>query len=160
MNIGPDGIALIKHFESCSLKAYPDPATNGPPITICWGHTGPEVKLGQTLTYPECEALLALDLRRFEAGVDAMLTRDVTPNQFDSLVSLAFNIGLGNLKGSTLMKRMNAGEDEAAKLQFLVWNRAVGKVMKGLQRRRKAESLVFAGFDADVAIAESLREHP
>jgi lysozyme len=112
------------------------------------------------LTYPEAEALLAMDLMRFERGVDDMLKVDVTQSQFDALVSLAFNIGLGNLKGSTLLKKLNAGDDVAAQAQFLVWNRAGGKVMKGLQRRRKAESLVFVGFDADMAIGEAMREHP
>lgn len=160
MKSDKDCLALIRHFESCALKAYPDPATNGPPITICWGHTGPEVKMGQTMTMSECDALLALDLVRFERGVDDMLKRDVTQSQFDALVSLAFNIGLGNLKGSTLMKRLNAGEDSAAQAQFLVWSRGGGQVMKGLQRRRKAESLVFAGFDADMAISEAMRELP
>lgn len=160
MKSGNDCRDLIRHFESCVLKAYPDPATNGPPITIGYGHTGPEVRMGDTLTPPEAEALLALDLIRFERGVDEMLKRDVTQSQFDALVSLAFNIGLGNLKGSTLMKRLNAGEDAAAQEQFLVWNRAAGQVMKGLQRRRKAESLVFSGFDADMAISEAMRELP
>lgn len=160
MKHSKDCIDLIKHFESCVLKAYPDPATNGPPITIGYGHTGPEVRIGDALTIPEAEALLALDLMRFERGVDDMLKRDVSQNQFDALVSLAFNIGLGNLKGSTLMKRINAGEDMAAQEQFLVWNRGNGQVMKGLQRRRKAESLVFAGFDAAMAIGEAMRELP
>lgn len=160
MKSGQDCKELVTYFESCVLKAYADPATGGKPYTIGYGHTGPEVRLGDALTYPEAEALLALDLMRFERGVDDMLKVDVTQSQFDALVSLAFNIGLGNLKGSTLLKKLNAGDDVAAQAQFLVWNRAGGKVMKGLQRRRKAESLVFVGFDADMAIGEALREHP
>lgn len=160
MKTGQDGVALIKHFEACVLKAYPDPATGGKPYTVGIGHTGPEVQLGETITQAEAEALLYSDLERFEKGVDSLVQREIAQHQFDALVSLAFNIGLGNLKTSTLLKKLNAFDDIGAQVQFLAWNRAAGKVMRGLQRRRKAEALVFSGILADMAIREAIEAYP
>lgn len=159
MKTGPDGLALIKHFESCVLRAYPDPATGGAPWTIGYGSTL-GVKPGDTLTLAQAEALLMHDLERFEAGVNNLAHRRLEQWQFDALVSLAFNIGLGNLAASTLIKKLNVGEDIATAIEFLKWNRAAGKVMKGLQRRRRAESLVFSGLDAKGAINDALLEYP
>jgi lysozyme len=160
MKTGEDGMRLIKHFEDCVLRAYPDPATGGQPWTIGIGHTGAEVRQGDSVTLDEAYALLAQDLVKFETGVNAMVLRRLEQTQFDALISLSFNIGLGNFKGSTLLRKLNAGEDIAAQIEFLKWNRAAGKVMKGLQRRRKAESLVFGGALADAAIEEALRTYP
>lgn len=140
--IGAKGLALIKEFEGLRLDAYPDPATGGEPITIGYGSTG-GYKLGQRITEAEAEALLRHDLQRFERAVSGMVTREPTQNQFDAMVSLAFNVGEGNLKSSTLLKLHNAGDFAGAQGQFVRWNKAAGKVMAGLTRRREAEARLY-----------------
>lgn len=159
MTTGPDGIALIKHFEGCVLKAYPDPATGGEPITIGFGHTG-GVRLGDTVTEAEAMTLLVLDLKRFEKGVDAAVHRRLEQHQYDACISLAFNIGLGNFGNSTLVKKLNNGDDAGAAVEFLRWDKAAGKQMRGLTRRRRAESYVFHGIPAETAILKASEELP
>ena len=139
--IGAKGIALIKEFEGLSLKAYPDPATNGEPYTIGFGHTG-SVRMGDRVTEEQAEGLLRHDLERFEKAVNALAPK-TTQNQFDAMVSLAFNVGEGNLKSSTLLKLHNAGDFAGAQGQFVRWNKAAGKVMAGLTRRREAEAKLY-----------------
>lgn len=139
--IGAKGFALIKSFEGLRLKAYPDPATGGEPWTIGFGHTG-GVKPGDVITEATADALLLADLGRFEAAV-SKLCPITTQNQFDALVSLCFNIGEGNLKESTLRRLHNEGAYDQAKAQFARWNRAAGKEMAGLTRRRAAEALLY-----------------
>jgi lysozyme len=149
-----EGIAILHHFESCRLKAYPDPATGGEPYTIGYGHTGPEVHLGLVWTQEQADAAFADRLaREFEPGVWSMLRVGVTQYQFDALVCLAYNIGLGNLGKSTLIRKLNTPDAAGASEQFLVWNRAAGQVMRGLTRRRYAERARFNGDDAKQAIA-------
>lgn len=152
MKISDNGKIVLKHFESLSLKSYPDPATGGAPWTNGWGHTGPDVKPGQVITQVKAEELLDADLQRFEFGVMALLDRQVNQGQFDALVSLSFNVGLGNLKTSTLLRMVNAGEMGNAAAQFSRWNKAAGKVMKGLIRRRAAEAALFTGSPGQQAI--------
>lgn len=135
--IGPDGIALIKEYEGCELKAYPDPGTGGEPWTIGVGHTG-GVKRDDVITQEKADDLLRSDLHRFEQAV-SNLAPNTTQSQFDALVSLAFNIGEGNLAKSTLLKKHNAGDYTAAAVEFSRWVHAGGKIMKGLVRRRGAE---------------------
>lgn len=143
----PAGRKAIRGFEGDRLTAYPDPATGGDPWTIGVGHTGPEVKRGMTITEAQSAAYLIADLAKFEAGVNN-LCPVTTQAQFDALVSLSFNIGLGNLGKSTLVKKHNAGDYEGAARQFVVWNRAAGKVMAGLTRRREAEARMYRGLAA------------
>jgi len=137
------GIDLIKSFEGLELKAYPDPGTGGDPWTIGYGHTGPEVKPGLVWTQEEADAALVKDLDKFVSGVTALLTSSVTPNQFSALVSFAYNCGLANLKSSTLLKKVNAGDIAGAANEFPRWNKAAGKVLAGLTRRREAEKALF-----------------
>ena len=141
--INPEGVNLIKSFEGVSLKAYPDPATKGPPWTIGYGHTGPEVVPGQVISEGQAIALLKADLAKFEAGV-AKLAPKATDNQFAALVSFAFNCGLANLGKSTLLKLHNSGDYAGAAKQYFRWNRGAGKVMSGLTRRRAAESALYS----------------
>jgi lysozyme len=136
------GIDLIKHFEGLSLRAYPDPATHGPPWTIGYGHTGPEVVPGQVISEGQAHALLKADVAKFEAGV-AKLAPKTTDNQFAALVSFAYNCGLANLKASTLLRLHNAGDYVGAAKQFFRWNRGAGKILSGLTRRRAAESELY-----------------
>lgn len=142
MKISQKGIDLIKQFEGVSLKAYPDPGTGGEPWTIGYGHTG-GVKKGDVITQAQAEDLLRKDLIKFEAGVSNALTVETTQQQFDAMVSLAFNIGLGNFTKSTLLRKHNAKCWQCAAAQFGVWRNAGGKVMNGLIRRRAAERELY-----------------
>lgn len=136
---------LVKRFEGCVLKAYPDPATGGAPWTIGVGHTGPEVRPGVIWTLEQADAALEKDLERFARGVWASIGKETTQNRFDALVAFAFNVGLGNLQSSTLLKMHKAGNFAGAAQQFGRWNKAAGKVMKGLTLRRAAEAQLYGG---------------
>lgn len=142
MRTGSAGIALIKRFEGCRLQAYPDPATGGEPITIGVGHTG-GVKLGDTITQEEADELLHGDLIHAEDDIARLVKAPLNQNEYDALVSLVFNIGGTNFAMSTLLKHLNAWRYDDAANQFLVWNKAAGKVMQGLIRRREAERKLF-----------------
>lgn len=136
------GIALIKRFETFQAKAYLCPA--GVP-TIGYGHTGSDVRLGQTITEHQADVILALDLERFERGVTELVAGvEVTENQFSALVSLAFNIGLDALGRSTLLRKLRTSataKDVAA--EFGKWVHAKGVRLTGLVKRRDAEALLF-----------------
>ena len=138
-----DGLHLTEGFEGVRLTAYPDPATGGDPWTIGYGHTGPEVHSGMTITQEQAENYLAEDVKKAEADVNARLNVEVTQNEFDALVDFAFNCGCGNLNNSTLLKKLNAGDFEGAAQEFLKWDMAAGHHMAGLLRRRQAEELLF-----------------
>ncbi len=141
--VSPEGIALIHSFESCKLTAYPDPGSvDGKPVTIGWGSTGPDIRLGMTWTQEQADARFSADLGRFEKAV-ALMAPVTTQNQFDALVSFAYNVGLSALNDSTLLRFHKAGDYGAAKLQFARWSKNDGKVMKGLTRRRAAEAALY-----------------
>ena len=132
---GGKGKALITEFESCKLQTYICPA--GVP-TCCVGHTGPEVKVGQTYTQSECDALLAADLARFEQGISEQINVPLDQCEFDALVSWAFNCGLSATADSTLRRRLNAGENKATVFAEELPRWTSGG-MAGLVRRRDAE---------------------
>lgn len=142
MKLSQRGIDLIKQFEGYSSKAYPDPATGGAPWTIGYG-TIKGVKPGMIITAEQAEKMLRDDVAKFESGVSSLITSPTTQGQFDAMVSLAYNIGLGNFGKSTLLKKHNARCYTCAADQFRVWNRANGKVMNGLTKRRAAERQVY-----------------
>ena len=131
---------LLKHFEGCKLKAYRCPAGI---LTIGYGHTSaagaPEVTDGMTITQDEAEAILKRDLVKYEKPVAEMVKVDLTQNQFDVLVDFAYNAGVGNLKTSTLLKKVNAGDFEAVPDELMKWTKGGGKVLTGLVRRRQSE---------------------
>ena len=129
---------LVKRFEGLSLSAYPDPGTGDDPWTIGYGHTD-GVNRGDLITQEEADNFLAKDLDKFNKGVSKLVTVDVNQYQFDALVSFAFNVGLNNLKNSTLLKYVNTKFYTAAGNELLRWTRANGKVMNGLVKRREAE---------------------
>lgn len=140
MKTGNKGVALIKQFEGLVLKVYKDAV--GLP-TIGYGHL---IKAGEkftTLTEAEAESLLKSDLKQFEDCVAKVVTVPLNQNQFDALVSFAFNLGCANLKSSTLLKKLNAGDFAGAANEFLRWDKAGGKVLVGLTRRRTAEKTLF-----------------
>jgi lysozyme len=140
------GIDLIKQFEGLKLKAYKCPA--GIP-TIGYGNTyypnGTKVKLTDApITKEKAEELLKFIVTPYEKAVDTFCRDDINQNQFDALVSLAYNIGVGNLQKSTLIKKVNINpNDSSIKAEFAKWNKAAGKVLLGLTRRREAESNLY-----------------
>jgi lysozyme len=140
MRINEAGLKILKKFEGCKLKAYKDIVGV---LTIGYGHTGSDVTDGKTITKGEAEELLLKDLGRFEKGIEDLLKVAVSENQFSALVVFAYNIGLNALSGSTLLKKLNAGDIIGASDQFLRWNRAGGKEVEGLTNRRHAERDLF-----------------
>ncbi|RYD60275.1 MAG: lysozyme [Verrucomicrobiaceae bacterium] len=141
--ISTAGISLIKEFEGTRLKAYPDPGTGGAPWTIGVGHTGPEVKPGMVITEAQSDNYLHSDLAKFEKTVNTLVKAAITQPMFDALVSFAYNCGPANLKTSTLLKKVNAGDFAGAANEFAKWNKAAGRVLNGLTRRRAAEAALF-----------------
>lgn len=138
--INKDGLDLIKSFEGLRLESYLCPAKVW---TIGWGSTGSDIVPGLKWTEEQAEARLKKDLETFEKGVEGLIKVKVTDNQFSALVSFAYNIGLGALGRSTLMKTLNAGNYTDASNEFLRWNKAGGKELPGLTKRRQAERSLF-----------------
>jgi len=141
MKISQEGLSLIKKFEGCELEAYRCAANV---LTIGYGSTK-GVKEGDTITQEEADSLLLHEMDEYEGYVKDSVTVDLNQNQFDALVSWVFNLGPSNLKASTLLKVLNAKDYEGVPAQIKRWNKAGGKVLQGLIRRREAESLLFAG---------------
>jgi len=149
----PRGIDLIHRYESLKLTAYPDPGSvDGNPWTIGWGSTGPDIVRGTVWTKEKADQRFASDLKKFEIGVNMLLgTAPTTQNQFDALVSFAYNVGLDidddttaeGLGDSTLLRKHLAGDYAGAKAAFANWKYNDGKVMNGLIRRRADEAALY-----------------
>lgn len=139
MKIGQQGLELIKSFEGLELTAYLCPADVW---TIGYGHTK-TVKAGMRITERGAEELLKQDLAWVETAIDTYVTVALTQPQYDALCSFIYNVGGGAFRKSTLLKKLNAGDYEGAQGQFKRWNKASGKVLKGLTRRRTAEQELF-----------------
>lgn len=140
MKITNEGINLIKKFEGLRLEAYLCPAGVW---TIGYGHTE-GVKEGDKITQEEAEMFLKSDLRTFEIGVECLIKKQLTDNQFSSLVSFAYNLGLNNLKSSTLLKKVNSNSNDRTIVdEFIKWIYAGGKQLEGLKRRRQAEAYLY-----------------
>jgi lysozyme len=142
MQMSQEGItALLKKYEGCKLKAYRCPAGI---CTIGYGHTSaagaPTVTDGMTLTQKQCDDILRNDLVKYETAVHNMVQQPLTQHQFDVLVDFAYNAGVGNLKSSTLLKKVNAGAFDAVPAELMKWTKGGGKVLPGLVKRRQAES--------------------
>ena len=144
MKTSARGIDLIKSFEGLELQAYRDAVGIW---TIGYGHTAaagaPRPAAGLVISETEATEILTRDLSRYEAAVLRSLKRVPTQNQFDAMVSLCYNIGEGAFAGSSAVRYFNAGDFEMAAERFLLWNRAKGKELKGLTRRREAERKLF-----------------
>lgn len=144
--VSKSGIDLIKSFEGLMLKPY---LCSAKVPTIGYGTTiypnGQKVKLiDAPISETMAEEFLANDLIYFEKQVDAYTTDAVNQNQFDALVSFAYNCGIGNLKSSTLLKKVNVNPDDPTiSNEFLKWNKAAGKPLKGLTNRRIAEATLY-----------------
>ena len=135
------GRQIIKDAEGLRLQAYLCPA--GIP-TIGFGHTGPDVQMGQAITMQQAEALLDKDIADFEAAV-SRLCPVTTDNQFSALVSFAFNVGEEALKTSTLRRKLNEGDYGGAQVQFARWNKGGGRILSGLVKRRAREAELYGG---------------
>ena len=144
MKISDNGLALIKRFEGFEPESYQDIAGVW---TIGYGHTGPEVGPDQKISQKEADALLERDLKTFENAVDRAVKAPLNQNEFDALVSFAYNVGAGALRSSTALKRLNRGNRLGAADALTWWNKAtVGGVLRevaGLTRRRAAEKALF-----------------
>ena len=143
MNISQEGLSLIKKFEGCELEAYKCAAGVW---TIGYGSTK-GVKEGDTHTQEEADKLLLHEMSEYEGYINEMVTTNLNQNQFDALVSWVFNLGPSNLSSSTLLIKINNKDWEDIPNQIKRWNKAGGKVLEGLIRRREAESLLFEGKD-------------
>ncbi|KAB7728419.1 glycoside hydrolase family protein [Rudanella paleaurantiibacter] len=141
MKTSETGKSLIRREEGIRLNAYKCPAGV---LTIGYGHTGPDVFPGQRITADRANDLLTHDLERFERVVNAVVHVPISQNQFDALVSLAYNIGEGAFAKSTLVRKLNAGAPRAeVAAEFGRWCRAGGNVLPGLVHRRKNEASLF-----------------
>lgn len=142
MTTRQQGIAAIKAHEGLRLQAYPDPASGGEPWTIGWGHTG-GVKRGDIITIEQAEQFLAEDIDTAQRGIRNLVKVPLTEGQLWALTSFVFNLGVGALRKSTLLKRLNAGDYAGAAGQFGLWVNAAGRPMPGLVRRRAEEKAMF-----------------
>lgn len=136
-------LEMIGRFEGLRLEAYRCPANV---LTIGYGHTGSDVKEGMTITKEQAFELLRKDVYFAESFVSKVVTSVITQDQFDALVGLTFNIGVGNFNRSTLLKKVNANpNDPTIRDSFAAWNKAGGRVLAGLTKRRKAEADWYFG---------------
>lgn len=150
--IGEAGLALIERFEGCArllpdgrFAAYPDPGTGGAPWTIGWGATGKGIGPGTIWTKAECDARLESDLVKYAAEVKQALGPSLawtSQSQFDAMVSFHYNTGA--IGRATLTAKHRAGDYAGAAAEFGRWNRAGGRVLNGLTRRRAAEAKLYA----------------
>ena len=153
---GQDGITLIKRFEGCAqlrrdglVEAYPDPGTGGEPWTIGWGATGNGLNAGEkigpgtTWTQTQCDERLSTDLVLYANDVArAIGDAPTTQNQFDAMVSFHYNTGA--IGRATLTRKHKARDYAGAASEFARWNKAGGRVLKGLVNRRRAEAKLYA----------------
>ena len=138
--INARGMKIIEKYEACRLVAYL-PTPNDVP-TIGYGHTA-GVKLGDVCSQDQAEAWLLEDVSTAESIIVARVAVPLTSNQFSALVSLIFNIGIGNFEQSTLLRDLNAGDYDIAAQQFLVWDKQRGVDLPGLDARRAEEKALF-----------------
>lgn len=139
MKLSAKGKHMIQEFEGLRLTAYKCSANVW---TIGYGHIK-DVKSDMTITEEKANKLLDQDLNNFIIGVNHLLKVKVNQNQFDALVSFAFNLGLGALSNSTLLKKVNRKDFDGASLEFHKWRYANGKEVQGLLNRRLKEQELF-----------------
>ena len=143
MKISAEGLALIKKFEGCELEAYQDAVGVW---TIGYGHIK-GVEEGMTITKDQAEEMLLEELVEYETHVLNAVKNQLDQCMFDALVSWTYNLGPTNLNNSTMLKVVNAGQYDDVPAQIKRCNKAGGKVLEGLVRRREAEALLFEGKD-------------
>ena len=139
MKISNNGLDLVKHFEGLVLKAYKCPAGVW---TIGYGHTK-DVQPGDSWSEDHADHMLEVEMEEYEKYINDLVEVELNQNQFDAMVSWVYNLGVGNLQSSTLLKVLNAGDYAGVPEQIMRWNKAGGKVLEGLTRRRQAEADLF-----------------
>jgi len=159
VNISKAAIDLIKEFEGFRAEAYQDPVgiwTIGYGTTAAAG-VGIVPRAGMTITEAQAEEYLMRAVVKFADQIRPVVTQSANENEFGAMVSLAYNIGPGAFKGSTVLRKFNTGNKIEAANAFLMWNKAGGKVLRGLERRRAAERALFLTpvADADQTAAPS-----
>lgn len=145
MQVNAEGYALIKKFEGCKLKAYRCPANV---LTIGYGNTfyedGTKVKEGDIITQQRAEELAKFIIDQFAVTIAPFILKPLNENQFSACVSLAYNIGTGNFKKSSVFKKLNINaNDSTIADSFRLWNKGGGKVLRGLVNRREAEIQLY-----------------
>jgi lysozyme len=140
VKISENGIAFIKGFESCRLKAYRD---SGGIWTVGFGSTGKDIGKETIWTQEQADDRFVKDLGVMETWVNKFVTVELTQNQFDALVDFTYNCGPGALQHSHLLKELNAGNKELAAAQFKRWATVHGRVVDGLMKRRIMERNLF-----------------
>ena len=141
MKCSQEGLELIKKFEGCRLEAYRCSANV---LTIGYGHTGGVLET-DVITQDVANKLLEEDIAKFEKYVNVNVAVELNQSQFDALVAWTFNLGVGNLRSSTMLKKLNESDYDSVPSEMRRWNKAGGKTLDGLIRRRKAEGLLFEG---------------
>ena len=140
MNVSQNCVELIKYFEGFEDTAYLCPANVW---TIGYGRTR-NVKEWDRITEPQAERDLLEELEEFKHQVLHSVKVELTQNELDALTSWTYNLGVGNLNSSTLLKKLNAGSKDEVPAEMLRWNKASGKVLAGLTKRREAEAELWA----------------
>ena len=140
MNVSQNCVELIKYFEGFEDTAYLCPANVW---TIGYGRTR-NVKEGDRITEPQAERDLLEELEEFKHQVLHSVKVELTQNELDALTSWTYNLGVGNLNSSTLLKKLNAGSKDEVPAEMLRWNKAGGEVLAGLTKRREAEAELWA----------------
>jgi lysozyme len=145
MKVNNLGIDLMHFFEGCKLEAY---QCSAKVWTIGWGNTfyenGTPVKQGDKITQDRADSLFVFVANKFADEIKKLIKTNLSENQFSALVCFAYNVGTGNLAKSTLLKKVNANPNDATIAnEFLRWNKAGGKELLGLTRRRTAESKLY-----------------
>ena len=145
MNIPQAAIDIIKEFEGLRLEAYRDSAGVW---TIGYGTTaaanvGIGPRAGTIITQAQAEEYLRRAVEKFAATIQPMIEKPINDNEWSAFLSLAYNIGPGAFSGSSALRKFNAGDKAGAADAILLWNKAGGKVLNGLQRRREAERALF-----------------
>src|SRR5579875_1710555 len=138
-----EALKLIKQFEGCKLKAYPDPATGAAPWTIGYGATGPKIGPGTVWTQVQADQDLLDRVIALGAHLDSVVKFGLTDEEKGALCSFCYNVGTGNFDHSTMLAKLNAGDIQGAADEFPKWDKAAGKVLAGLVTRRSGEMAEF-----------------
>lgn len=158
MAVNDATVRLITEFEGFVDRWYPDPAHGWKVPTVAYGHTDaagePKYAATKEKTFTKSEGMeiLRRDLGKYESAVNRNVKVPLNANQYGALVSFTYNLGEGNLAKSTLLKKLNAGDYEGAAKEFPKWNKAGGKVLNGLTRRREAERQLFLSASGKPAV--------
>jgi lysozyme len=138
-----EALKLIKEFEGCRLKAYPDPATGAAPWTIGYGATGPKIGPATVWTQVQADQDLLDRVEALGAHIDSVVKIELSDEEKAALCSFTYNVGTGNFDHSTMLSLLNEGRVEEAGHEFPKWNKAAGKVLAGLVNRRSGEMAEF-----------------